>query len=424
MAELLVRGGCVIDMRPHPVVLRDTDVHVVDGRIAAVGPGLVVPGADVVDARQRIVLPGFVDTHRHGWQSVLRASALDVDLGGYLERVAGRLARALGPDDVATASLLTGLECLDAGVTTVQDHAHIAFTPEHAAAVVEGLQAAGVRAVFGYGRPVLSEPQPWRPGDVRRVRQEVLPGDDGLVTMMLAALGPTHGGVEEAVADWNLARELGLRVAVHIGASPEVPRPVALLRELGIVAPGTLYVHGNSLPDDELGLIAGTGGALSITPAVEARMGHGAPVLGRARARGVPTGLGVDVVTTVPGDMFSVMRAALLSVDASGGERVPMADVVAAATLGGATALGMADRIGSLRPGAQADIVLLRTDAVGAAGGHDPVGLAVNAHPGLVDTVLVAGRVVKRDGRLLHPAVAEVVAAANEVATRLTPSAP
>lgn len=419
MAEILVRGGCVIDMRPHPVVLRDTDVHVVDGRIAAVGPGLVAPGAEVVDARQRIVLPGFVDTHRHGWQSVLRASALDVDLGGYLDHVAGRLAPALEPDDVATASLLTGLECLDAGVTTVQDHAHIAFTPEHAAAVVDGLQASGVRAVFGYGRPVRSEPQPWRAGDVRRVRTEVLPGDDGLVTMVLAALGPTHGGVDEAVADWKLARELGLRVAVHIGASPAVPRPVALLRELGIVAPGTLYVHGNSLPDDELGLIAGTGGALSVTPAVEARMGHGAPVLGRARAFGVPTGLGVDVVTTVPGDMFSVMRAALLSVDASGGERVPMADVLAAATLGGATALGMADRIGSLRTGAQADIVLLRTDVVGAAGGHDPVGLAVNAHPGLVDTVLVAGRVVKRDGRLLHPAVAEVVAAANEVATRL-----
>jgi len=421
VAEILVRGGCVIDMRPHPMVLRDTDVHVVDGRIAAVGPGLAAPGADVIDARERIVLPGLVDTHRHGWQSVLRASALDVDLGGYLERVAGRLAPALRPADVATASLLTGLECLDAGVTTVQDHAHIAFTPEHAAAVVEGLQASGVRAVFGYGRPVRSEPQPWLPDDVRRVRTEVLPDDDGLVTMLLAALGPTHGGVEETVADWNLARELGLRVAVHIGAGRAVPRPVGLLRELGIVAPGTLYVHGNSLPDDELALIAGTGGALSITPAVEARMGHGAPMLGRVRALGVPTGLGVDVVTTVPGDLFSVMRAALLTVDASGGERVPAADVLEAATLGGATALGMADRIGSLRPGAQADIVLLRTDAVGAAGGHDPVGVAVNAHPGLVDTVLVAGRVVKRDGRLLHPRVAEVVAAANEVAARLAP---
>ncbi|GAA5116582.1 amidohydrolase family protein [Pseudonocardia adelaidensis] len=419
MAEILVRGGCVVDMRPQPVVLRDTDVHVADGRIAAVGPGLAAPGADVLDARQRIVLPGFVDTHRHGWQSVLRASALDVDLGGYLERVAGGLAQALHPADVATAGLLTGLECLDAGVTTVQDHAHIAFTPEHAAAVVEGLRASGVRAVFGYGRPVRSQPQPWRAGDVRRLRAQVLPDDDGLVTMLLAALGPAHGDVEETVADWRLARELDLRVAVHIGATPAVPRPVALLRELGVVAPGTLYVHGNSLPDDEVSLIAGTGGALSITPAVEARMGHGPPMLGRVRALGVPAGLGVDVVTTVPGDLFSVMRAALLSVDASGGERVPMADVLQAATLGGATALGMADRIGSLRVGAQADIVLLRTDAVATAGGHDPVGLAVNAHPGLVDTVLVAGRVVKRDGRLLHPGVGDVVAAANEVARRL-----
>jgi 5-methylthioadenosine/S-adenosylhomocysteine deaminase len=417
--EVLIKGGCVVDMRPQPVVLRDTDVHVVGGRIAAVGPQLAAPGAEVIDARNRIVLPGFVDTHRHGWQSVLRAAALDVDLAGYLERVAGHLAPALRPDDVATASLLTGLECLDAGITTVQDHAHIAFTPEHAAAVVEGLQASGVRAVFGYGRPVLDQPRPWRAGDVRRIRTDVLPGDDGLVTMLLAAVGPSYTPVEEVVAEWGLARELGLRIAVHVGAGPVAQRPVALLRELGVVAPGTLYVHGNSLPDDELSLIAGTGGALSITPAVEARMGHGAPMLGRVRALGVPAGLGVDVVTTVPGDMFSVMRAALLTVDASGGERVPMADIVAAATLGGATALGMADRIGSLRTGAQADVVLLRTDAVGAAGGHDPVGVAVNAHPGLVDTVLVAGRVVKRDGRLLHSGVAEVVEAANGVARRL-----
>jgi cytosine/adenosine deaminase-related metal-dependent hydrolase len=323
------------------------------------------------------------------------------------------------PDDVATASLLTGLECLDAGITTVQDHAHIAYTPEHAAAVVEGLQASGVRAVFGYGQPVLDRPRPWRADDVRRVRKEMLPDDDGLVTMLLAAVGPSYVPVEQVVEEWGLARELGLRIAVHVGAGPVAQRPVALLRELGVVAPGTVYVHGNSLPDDELALVADTGGALSITPAVEARMGHGAPTLGRVRALGVPAGLGVDVLTTVPGDMFSVMRAAALTVDASGGERVPMADVLEAATLGGATALGMADRVGSLRAGSQADIVLLRTDAVSTAGAHDPVGVVVNAHPGVVDTVLVAGRVVKRDGRLLHPRVAEVVAAANGVAKRL-----
>jgi 5-methylthioadenosine/S-adenosylhomocysteine deaminase len=419
VSEILIKGGCVVDMRPQPVVLRDTDVHVADGRIVAVGSGLGVPGAEVIDARERIVLPGFVDTHRHGWQSVLRAAALDIDLGGYLELVAGRLAPALDPTDVATASLLTGLECLDAGITTVQDYAHIAYTPEHASAAVEGLQASGVRAVFGYGRPVLAEPQPWRAEDVKRVRTELLPDDDGLVTMRLAAVGPSYGDVEETVADWRLAQELGLRIAVHVGAGPVAHRPLALLRELRIAAPGTLYVHGNSLPDEELTLIADTGGALSITPAVEARMGHGAPTLGRVRALGVPAGLGIDVVTTVPGDMFAVMRAALLTVDASGGERVPMADVLAAATLGGAAALGMADRIGSLRPGSQADVVLLRTDAVSSAGGHDPIGVAVNAHPGLVDTVLVAGRVVKRDGQLLHSAVSDVVAEAARMALRL-----
>src|SRR2546423_2467926 len=231
MAEMLVRGGCVVDMRPHPVVLPETDVHVVDGRIAAVGPGLAAPdaevaGVEIIDARERIVLPGFVDTHRHGWQSVLRAAALDVDLAGYLERVAGRLAPALEPGDVATAGLLTGLECLDAGVTTVQDHAHIAFTPEHAAAVVDGLQDSGVRAVFGYGRPVRSQPQPWRSAEVRRLRADVLSDDDGLVTMVLAAVGPAHRDAAGTGADRRLARGLGPPVAVDIRARPGLAPPV------------------------------------------------------------------------------------------------------------------------------------------------------------------------------------------------------
>jgi 5-methylthioadenosine/S-adenosylhomocysteine deaminase len=417
MARLLLQHGCVIDTEPRPTVHRDTDVLVEDGRIAAVGRALEAGGAEVLDASDRIVIPGLVDTHRHGWQSVLRGTAMDLDLPGYLERVARHLAPTMTPADVATAELLTGLECLDAGVTTVLDHAHICFTREHAEAAVSGLLSSGVRARFAYGRPVFGDA--WRPADVRLVRERLLPDDDALVTMMLAPLGPSYATPDHAEADWRLARELGLAITVHVGAGPVAQRPIAALREMGVLAAGTVYVHGNSLPDDELALIAGSGGALSITPAVEARMGHGAPTLGRALRLGLTAGLGVDVVTTVPGDLFSVMRAALTSVDASGGQRVSAAEVLWMATIGGATALGMADRIGSLRPGKQADLVLLRADAVATAGTHDPIGTVVNAHPGLVADVLVAGRFVKRDGTLCHPGTADAIRTARAVAERL-----
>ncbi|WP_279582681.1 amidohydrolase family protein [Fodinicola feengrottensis] len=186
-------------------------------------------------------------------------------------------------------------------------------------------------------------------------------------------------------------------------------------------------MHANSLPDDELKLIGESGGAVSITPAVEARMGHGAPTVGRLAALGVTTGLGVDVVTSVAGDPFSVMRATLLTGQFGEGVRVSPADVLRMATIDGAAALGMRDRIGSLSPGKQADVVLLRTDALNLVGAvhHDPIGAVVTAaHPGNVDTVLVAGKVVKRDGQLLSPALRPTLDAVAAAAQRLAAGVP
>jgi cytosine/adenosine deaminase-related metal-dependent hydrolase len=418
MDRLLLQHGTVIDTEP-VAVHADTDVLIEDGRIAAVGPGLDATGAEVVDATDRIVVPGFVDTHRHGWQSVLRASAMDLDLMGYMGLLNGQIAPTLQPADLAVAAELTGLECLDAGITTLQDYAHIVYSPAHADAVVGGLQASGVRAAFGYSQPVFASPEQWRTDDARRVRERLLPDDDALVTMMLAAMGPSFAAPEVVESDWKLAAELGVRLVTHIGATADVPNPIRTLGERGLLREGTLYVHGNSLTDEDLRLIAGSGGTLSITPAIEARMSIGAPTLGRTRRFGVTAGLGVDVVTSGPGDPFSLMRAALMSEDATDGEHVPVADVLALATLGGATAMGLQDRVGSLRPGKQADVVLIRTDDVSTVGGHNPIGTVLSAHPGVVEAVLVAGRFVKRDGRLLRGRVGEVVAEAKKIAVRL-----
>lgn len=418
MERLLLQHGTVIDTEP-VAVRTDTDVLIEDGRIAAVGTGFDATGAEVVDATDRIVAPGFVDTHRHGWQSVLKSIAMDVNIMGYMRLINGKIAPTLQPGDLAVAAELTGLECLDAGITTLQDYSHVMYSPAHADAVVGGLKAAGIRAAFGYAQPVFDAPQQWRYDDARRVREQLLSDDDGLVTMMLAAMGPAYAPLESVEADWKLAAELGVPLVTHVGATPDVPYPIAVLAEHGLLRAGTLYVHGNTLTDDDLRLIAGSGGALSITPAIEARMNIGAPTLGRTRRFGVTAGLGVDVVTSGPGDLFAVMRAALMSEDASDGDRVPVADVLALATLGGAAAMGLQERIGSLRPGKQADLVLIRTDDVSTVGGHNPIGTVVSAHPGVVDAVLVRGRFVKRDGKLLGRRVGEVVAAAKEIAGRL-----
>ncbi|KAA2259474.1 amidohydrolase family protein [Solihabitans fulvus] len=424
MSTLIVRNGWVIDVEPEPTVRRNIDISISDGRIVAVGPNLPADDAEVIDATGHLVLPGFVDTHRHLWQTTLRSSAVDVDLRQYLDRTHGVAGPLIRPEDVHAGNLVGALECLDSGITTVQDHSHVQFSPAHSDAAITALADAGIRAVFGYGYPVL-DAAARRPAEVRRVREQYFASGDQLLTLRLAPAGPSYSPVDTVREDWALARELGLGIAVHVGSGPVAERPVDTLRRHGLLRADTLYVHGNSLPDNELQLIADSGGAVSIAPAIEAQMGHGAPMIGRLRRAGITTGLGVDVVTSTAGDMFSLMRAALLSSHLGEGPRLTAAEILQLATIDGATALGLADRIGSLQPGKQADLVLLHADAPNLAGAtHDPIGAVVTAaHPGNVSTVLVAGTPVKQAGRLQHPAlhakIAEVHQSAHRLATQI-----
>ncbi|MFJ8716166.1 amidohydrolase family protein [Streptomyces violaceus] len=398
--RILLRGGHVIDTEPEPFARAGTDVLIEDGRIAAVGTNLAADGATVVDATGRIVLPGFVDTHRHVWQSALRAAAIDTDLGSYLGTLA-QCGPKFRPQDVHTATLAGALECLDSGITTQLDYSHIAYSPEHADAAVDALRSAGLRAVYGYGTPVTGGGSL---DDVRRIRTERLADDGALVTMAYAPLGPSFTPIETVAEEWRTADELDLPVTFHVSAGPVNPQPIFALREAGLLREKILYVHGNTLGDDELKLIADSGAAASAAPGAEAMLGNKAPVAGRLKRLGVTTGLGVDAVTSAPGDMFSLMRAALLASQIVDEPRMTVGDVLKMATLGGAAALGLADRIGSLRPGKQADVIVLRLDDINLLSAErDPVAAVVTAaQPHNVDTVLVAGQVVKSAGRLIH----------------------
>jgi 5-methylthioadenosine/S-adenosylhomocysteine deaminase len=429
--SLLLRNGLVIDTEPAPVAHHNCDVLIEDDRIAAVGPNLPAPaGTTVLDASNRIVLPGFVDTHRHVWQAVLRSIAVDIDLPEYFALVRQHLGPRFRPQDVRAANTLGALECLDGGVTTVQDFAYARadrITPDgyvagesdyaYAEAAFDGLRTAGVRAVFGY----LLTPQ-----DTAAVRRAhaLFNAASPLLSMVAASLGPSNQHVDSILADWNLATDLGLSLVTHIGSGPVNERPIELLRDNGLLRSDILYVHGNDLADDELKMIGDSGAAVSVTPAVEARLGHGGPLIGRLRTAGATTTLGVDVVTTVGGDMFSVMRAGLLSTYLVPGPHVTPADLLQMATLDGAIALGLGDQVGSLKVGKQADILLLRADDLNLACAHDPIGAVVTAaHPGNVDTVLVAGKVVKQNGKLVGHNLSEVYAEAREAAEYVTATA-
>ncbi|SEG99533.1 Cytosine/adenosine deaminase [Nonomuraea solani] len=405
----LIKNGVVIDTEPQPVVLGRADVRIEGDVIAEVGPGLPdVPGAEVIDATGRIVLPGFVDTHRHTWQAAIRAVAPDVDFPGYMRRIVGELAGRFRPRDVYAGNLAGALESLDTGVTTLLDWSHIQLSPDHTDAALRALRESGIRAVFGYcnGGDDFEE-------GTRRVRER-LPDDSGLVTMALAALGPEIAGEERALVEWRLAAELGLRVTSHLGHSLDgAASGLDFLESNGLLGVPTTFVHALNYTDEHFKRIAAAGGSVSLAPVDEMNLGMGYPATGRARAAGVPTALGADTVVCSPGDMFSLMRTIhLLERGRPDGAGLGFTtrDALRMATIEGAEVVGLDDVVGSLRPGKQADLLLLRTDTLGMAAAHDPIGAVVlNADTSSVDTVIVAGRAVKRGGQLLHHDLATVL---------------
>ena len=403
------------------------DLLIEDDRIAAVGRLDDVSDAEVVDARQRIVLPGLIDTHRHMWQSALRTIACDWTLGQYFARMRGQLGGVFRPEDTFAATLLGMVEALDSGITTVVDWSHNLNGPDHADAAWEALQQGGGRALFSYGatndQAIRKDVGP-QTRDVARLRNGVASDDTARVTLGMAVRGPEFSTLDNCVADWGLARELGLPVTVHVGGGLRGAQGgVTRLQEEGLLGPDTTYVHCNMLSDRELDLIAGAGGRASVSPEVEANMGHGPAATARLRSRGIPIGLSADVCTNVGGDLFGAMRVAIALQrgadhaasfgrnETLGEVSMTARDVLAMATIEGARACGLDDRTGTLEVGKQADVLVLRADTPNLAPLSNPIGAIVHAagtHN--VESVYVAGRPVKRDGRFVHVDVRAVIA--------------
>ncbi len=392
----LLSGGAVISMDPAVGDLDDADVLIEDGVIVQVAERIDAPDAEVVNALDRIVLPGFVDTHRHTWQTQFRGIGADWTFADYLTVIHGMLRPNYRPEDVYLGNLLGRLEALHCGVTTMVDWFHCSQGPDHADAAVAALWDAPGRSVFCYGAGWgTTDPID---GEVRRVRS-TLPGDQR-VTMALGLRGAGDTSLDTVAAQLKLAEELGLRTSRHI-TSDGTQRPVADLHKHGLLRDTTTFVHANRVADDELRMLADAGSSVSISPDVELKMGFGWPMTGRMLAAGLRPTLSVDDVPSVGGDMFSAMRTTL-AVQRGLDGTLTSRDVLEFATIDGARACGLADKTGSITPGKAADLILLRTDDPTVLPANNPVGSIVSAgHPGLVDTVLVGGRVVKRDGVLV-----------------------
>ena len=371
----------------------------------------------MIDASNAIVMPGFVDTHRHMWQGFLRNVLPDGSLEDYRNVMQRKFGATMTPDDVYAADLVSALGAIDSGVTCVLDWSHIGTSPAHTDACIKGLQDSGVRAVFAYGAGqnetgrVMEIATAKYPGDIARLRKQYFSSDNQLVTLYLAALGGTP---EATLSQFKTARDVGARISIHVGVG-EFGRNALLekLHAAGGLKDDTTYIHCCTLNDTEWKLMRDTGGTVSIAGYVETLMGHGNPPTQKAIDLGIRPSLSVDVETSVPNDFFTQMRtifslqknevwARRLAGDKNPPKFLTVREVLEFATIEGARANGLDKKIGSLTPGKEADIIMLRTDRLNVMPMNNAVGAVVTSMTAAnVDTVLIAGKVVKRNGQLV-----------------------
>jgi cytosine/adenosine deaminase-related metal-dependent hydrolase len=393
-SRLLLKGGCVLSLDPKVGDFEAADVLIDGQRIAEVRPNITA-AADVVDASNMIVMPGFVDTHRHMWQGALRNILPDGLLSDYSRDITGAARAVFRPEDARIGDLVSALGALNAGVTTVLDWSHIGNSPEHTDAAIEGLRESGIRGVYAFGPG--SGPAVRFPQDIRRLRKQHFASDDQLLTLTMAA--------GTSPADWALARDVGARISLHVNG--------AFAADEKAMGSDVTYIHCTGLPVDAWKKIAATGGHVSIACPIEMEMGHGVPPIQEALDHGIRPSLSVDVETQMPGEFFTQMRTVFtlqrmqaLARQRSGGAKearlLTTREVIEFATIAGARANGLEQKIGTLTPGKQADVILLRRDLINVLPFNNAFGAVVQAmDTSNVDTVIVAGKVMKRAGALV-----------------------
>ena len=424
MRGLLIQDATVITMDPQWGDLRPGSILIEGERIAAVGAHIHAPDAEIIDGRSFIVIPGLINAHMHTWQTGLRAISSNWTLLEYFRWVHAGLATRFLPEDIHIATLAGALNQMNCGTTTLVDWCHNNPTPAHTDAAIEGLRESGIRAAFFHGSPK-PDPKPGQPhysevphprSEVERLLRGPFASRGQLLTLGLAILGPHFSTLDVALHDFRLARELGLIASMHQGGSPpKTPNGWDVLEQENLVQDYVNIVHGNDLSDDRLARFVDRGVTFSVAPEDEMAQGHGHPITGRLRKLGAAPSLGVDLESVISGDMLTVARIALAhqrALDnaahraATGGipetSTIPAREALSWITVEGARMLGFQDRIGTIAPGKQADLVFIRADALNLWPVHDPVATVVmQANLANIDSVMIAGAWRKRDGKLL-----------------------
>jgi cytosine/adenosine deaminase-related metal-dependent hydrolase len=408
-SKILLGGGCVLTLGVKTPNFTQADVLIDDGVVAEVGTGIRVRDAEHVDATDTIVMPGFVDTHRHVWTSLFRNLGEPAWSGAPLSAA---LRDHFEAEDVYAATLIGLLGAAEAGITTVVDWSPFRPDDGFADAALQAHADAGLRTVFVHAP---HHGAPSRETDGSTTRQLVARLKDAAGPSTRIASGsvlPRSRDLSGVAGDWALARELGLRIHAHAGSKGSGRSVIADIGAQGLLGEDVTLVHPSELDDADVDAIAASGASVSLAPSSEMVGAGGSPSIQQLIDRDIRPGLGVDDECMTPGDMFAQMRATIslqhatvFDLKLAGKAGLPRLmstrEVIRHATVDGARVAGLGGVTGSLEPGMQADIIMLRTDRPNIFPINDPIGAVVwGMDTSNVDWVFVAGRPLMRGGAL------------------------
>jgi cytosine/adenosine deaminase-related metal-dependent hydrolase len=410
--RILLKNAVVLTLDPAIPDLAQGDLLIDKGKIAQIAARIDASpdSTAIVDLTNRIIIPGFIDTHVHSYQGLLRSllpgGRVDPE---YNRDIQNNLTLHYRPEDVYAGVLITALSQIDNGTTTIVDISQIAHSPEHSDANIQALKDAGIRAVFAYSRG--EGPAARYPDDLIRLRNTFFNSPDQLLTLAMAT------SVDPKT--FQFARANGVRSVLHIRVNSE---PLLALGRAGLLRPGDEFIHCTHLTPEAWALIRDSGGRTSHCPPLEMAMGHGYPAIQDALDHGMRPSLSSDHSATVAQDMFGIMRAgfdlqrlAVLQRAMRKEENLPPLlaprEMLAFATIEGARCAALEAKTGSLSPGKDADFVVLRADRLDVWPRNNAYGTVVNLmNPGHVEAVFIAGKVRKWQGSLVGVDTTRVMA--------------
>ncbi|HEY1505523.1 MAG TPA: amidohydrolase family protein [Stellaceae bacterium] len=406
--RILLKGGCVLSFDQAIGDFDKADVLIEGKKILAVGRNVAASNANVIDATGTIVLPGFIDTHHHLYQALLRNIQGNGLLADYFRDIANGPKSAtqfFRPQDAYIGGLSGALRSLDSGVTTIADVSQVNNSPEHSDELIRGFQQSNARIVYAYTAG--AGPDVKWPQDLERLLKRYFSSSDQLVTPAFSA-----SVNREMLAT---GRKYGMRIWSHIVETlpNSFPKDFEQMGAEGVLRSDQVYIHFTGATPKQAKLVADTGGAVSAAVPIEMTMRHGMPVIQVCLDNGVTPSLSSDVETSMSADMFTMMRSCFLLQRVMLNERsiqgekdlpklLTARDVIAMATVQGARDCALDKKIGTLTPGKEADIVMLRADTIDSFPLNNAYGAIVTGmDTSNVDTVMVAGKIVKRHGKLV-----------------------